>query len=65
MISEQEDEIKEMRAIFLRTGASQVQKLEQENKSSTLELKEIKTKIKNLEEHISKQDTVVNIYIKI
>lgn len=50
-----------MRAIVMRTGGNQVQKLEDENKSSTKELKEIKAKIKNLEEHISKQDTVVNI----
>lgn len=50
-----------MRAIVTRTGAKQVQKLEEEYKSSTTELKEVKAKIKNLEERISKQDTVVNI----
>ncbi|XP_037040029.1 centrosomal protein of 290 kDa isoform X1 [Bradysia coprophila] len=59
IIGEQEDEIKEMRAIVLRTGANQVQKLEEENKSATKELKDVKTKIKNLEERISKQDTVI------
>lgn len=45
----------------MRTGANQVQKLEEENKSSTTELNEVKSKIKNLEERIAKQDTVVNI----
>lgn len=45
----------------MRTGANQVQKLEEEHKSSTIELKEWKAKIKNLEDRISKQDTVVNI----
>ncbi|KAG4066400.1 hypothetical protein HA402_007036 [Bradysia odoriphaga] len=59
IIGEQEDEIKEMRAIVLRTGANQMQKLEEENKSATKELKDVKTKIKNLEERISKQDTVI------
>lgn len=61
MIGEQEVEIKEMRAIVLRTGANQVQKLEEENKSATKELKDVKAKIKNLEERITKQDTVVSI----
>lgn len=49
-----------MRAIVVRTGANQMLKVEEENKSSTLELKEIKAKIKTLEERISKQDTVVS-----
>lgn len=49
-----------MRAIVVRTGANQIQKLEDESKSSAMELKETKAKIKNLEERISKQDTVVN-----
>lgn len=46
---------------MLRTGGSQVQKLEEENKSSTKELKEVKAKIKELEERIGKQDTVVSL----
>lgn len=44
---------------MIRTGANQVQKLEEENKSSSKELKEVKSNIRNLEERINKQDSVV------
>lgn len=53
-----------MRALVIRTGGNQVQKLEDETKSSTAELMEIKAKMKNLEERISRQDTVVIILFR-
>lgn len=45
MLDEQENEIKEMRAIVLRTGADKLQKLDLENKNMFAELNVLKDQL--------------------
>lgn len=54
MIGELELEILEQRAIIVRTGANNLQKLEAEQKNTLLELKQIKDQLDNAQAEISK-----------
>lgn len=54
MITEQEDEIKEMRAIILRTGADKVAKLESEKSKLATDLNSFKDQTTKLNTELSK-----------
>lgn len=54
MIAELETEINEHRAVIVRTGANNLQKLENEQKQTLLELKQIKEQLDNAQADLSK-----------
>lgn len=54
MISDQEDEIKEMRAIILRTGADKVAKLEDDKAKLTSDLNSFKDQLTKVNTELSK-----------
>lgn len=54
MISEQEDEIKEMRAVILRTGADKVAKLEDEKTKLASDLNSFKDQLTKVNTELSK-----------
>lgn len=58
MIEELEDEVTEMRAIVLRSGAMQVKLVEDESKKLAAELKAIKTQNEDLMRNNSKFDSI-------
>lgn len=55
MVEDSEEEINEMRAIILRTGAAQIQKLETEKSSALLELKDVKEQLSAAKAESSKK----------
>lgn len=59
MINELEDEIKEMRAIVVRTGANNIDKLEKEKTIVINELKDVKDKLLNANVELSKSNEIL------
>lgn len=55
MVEDSEEEINEMRAIVLRTGAAQIQKLESEKSSALIELKDVKEQLSAAKAESSKK----------
>lgn len=60
MVEDSEEEINEMRAIVLRTGAAQIQKLESEKSSALIELKDVKEQLSAAKTESSKKFDKVN-----
>lgn len=60
MVEDSEEEINEMRAIVLRTGAAQIQKLESEKSSALKELKDVKEQLSAAKTESSKKFDKVN-----
>lgn len=63
MVEDSEEEINEMRAIILRTGAAQIQKLETEKSAALIELKDVKEQLSAAKSESSKKFIYLQVFI--